>query len=55
MIQIVNDLLNGVRELAENIEADGRKLIILPEWVYFHRNNLRLLHYEPFLFKDDPL
>jgi hypothetical protein len=41
----MSDLLEGLKELIEAVPA----LVVFPEWVFFHRNSLRVIHYEPFL------
>lgn len=43
--QLFCDLLEGVREIASVHPAPA----IVPEWVYFHRNALKVLHFEAFL------
>lgn len=44
-IQLMSDLVESVWELSLKVN----NLVILPEWVYFHRNNLKLIHFQPFL------
>lgn len=43
--QLFNDLLEGIKEIASVHPAPT----IVPEWIYFHRNSLKVLHFETFL------
>ena len=45
VIHLMADLLQGIKELSEQVPG----VVILPQWIYFHRNNLKVLHYQPFL------
>jgi hypothetical protein len=39
------DLLEGIKEIQAVVPSPA----ILPEWIYFHRNMLKVIHFEVFL------
>lgn len=43
--QLFGDLMEGIKE----IEAAHPSPTIVPEWVFFHRNSLKIVHFETFL------
>ena len=46
---LVNDLLEGIKELIDKIP----NVMIYPEWMFFHRNSIKVLHYSPFMVVEE--